>query len=164
VLNEQETPKIWNKFINKRAQHPPQIFIFYNLYNVSHLYNKVGLIIRFIRLIIKRKFKPCWSIIITCAASKLVMKCTLCHLHVLLLTGFLTEWYYTRRQLFTLPKHLSTPTAISGFVMLDLWFFVYCVVDLCMSLCPYYFGHCVVCHFSMYHLGIFKLFLVINIR
>jgi hypothetical protein len=74
-------------------------------------YNKVGLIIRFIRLIIKRKFKPCWSIII-----------------------------------------------ISGFVMLDLWFFVYCVVDLCMSLCPYYFGHCVVCHSSMYHLGIFKLF------
>jgi hypothetical protein len=61
-------------------------------------YNKVGLIIRFIRLIIKRKFKPCWSRIITCAASKLVMKCTLCHLNVLFLTGFLTEWYYTRRR------------------------------------------------------------------
>ena len=35
-------------------------------------YNKVGLIIRLIRLIIKRKFNPCWSRFFTC---ELVMKC-----------------------------------------------------------------------------------------
>ena len=40
---------------------------------------------------------------------------------------------------------------------------MYCFVDVCLSFCLFSFGHCVVCHSSMYHLGIFKVSLSIRI-
>jgi hypothetical protein len=32
-----------------------------------------------------------------------------------------------------------------GFVLLDLWFSVWCFVDFCIFYCLFSFGHCVVC-------------------
>ena len=56
------------------------------------------------------------------------------------------------QELFSLPEHLSTPPVFSGYVFLNLWGIVYCFVDLC----PFSFGHCVVCPSSMYNLDIFN--------
>ena len=52
--------------------------------------------------------------------------------------------------LLTLPEHLSSPPVFS--VVCVTWSLVLCVcfVDRCLSFCPFSFGHCVVCSFSIY--------------
>ena len=80
--------------------------------------------------------------------------------------GFVTR--VTRRislvERFTLPEHLSSPPVFSGAHFARS--FVFCVLlDRCLSVCPFSFGHCVVCFSSMsgflyYLVGISKLFLI----
>ena len=84
------------------------------------------------------------------------------------------------------------PRFLMGFVLLDLWFSVWCFVYLCLSFCPFlvivlsvlfwslcslsFFGHCAVCPFLVIVLsvlfrfttygcpfGIFKLFLLLHL-
>jgi hypothetical protein len=71
--------------------------------------------------------------------------------HSWLITGFVSK--LTRRvslvaqELLTLPKHLFSPQV--GFVLLDLSFMcMFCRSFL--SVCLFYFGHCVVCPSSIY--------------
>ena len=85
-----------------------------------------------------------------------------------ILAGFLTR--ETRRislveqERFTLPEHLSSPPVFSGVRFARS--FVFCVLlDRCLSVCPFSFGHCVVCFSSIsgflyYPVGISKLFLI----
>ena len=69
------------------------------------------------------------------------------------IAGFVTR--LTRRvsvveqELLTLPEHLSSPPSFSRVrITRSLVLFV-CLVDRCLSFCPFSFGHCVVC-FSIY--------------
>ena len=47
----------------------------------------------------------------------------------------------------TLPEHTSSPTFLAGFALLYCCF--PCTV-LCIIFCAFSFGHCIVCHSSMY--------------
>jgi hypothetical protein len=74
--------------------------------------------------------------------------------HLLLITGFVTR--LTRRvplveqELLTLPQHLrSSPVFIGVRVTRSLVLCV-CVLDHCLSFCPFSFGHCVVLSPSIY--------------
>ena len=85
-----------------------------------------------------------------------------------ILAGFVTR--ETRRislveqERFTLPEHLSSSPVFSGVRFARS--FVFCVLlDRCLSVCPFSFGHCVVClssiaRFLYYPVGISKLFLM----
>ena len=56
------------------------------------------------------------------------------------------------QELLTLAEQLgSSPVILLRFVLLDLWFCVWCFVDRCLSFCPFSFGHCVVCPSSFGH-------------
>ena len=46
--------------------------------------------------------------------------------------------------------NMSAPPVFSEFVLLDLWFYVKCFVDRCLSSCPLSVGHCVVSPSSTY--------------
>jgi len=51
-----------------------------------------------------------------------------------------------KQELLTLAEQLgSSPVILLRFVLLDLWFCVWCFVDRCLSFCPFSFGYCVVC-------------------
>ena len=57
------------------------------------------------------------------------------------------------QELFTLPGHLYSPPVLSGVrVTRSLVLCVHVFVDRCLSLCPFSFGHCVVCSSSIYGL------------
>ena len=42
------------------------------------------------------------------------------------------------------------PQFLVGLMLLDLYFYVKCFVDCCLSFCSFSFGHCVVCPSSIY--------------
>ena len=46
------------------------------------------------------------------------------------------------------------PVIIGGFLLLNLLFSVWCVVDRCLSFCTFSFGHSVVCPSSIYGFGL----------
>ena len=64
-----------------------------------------------------------------------------------------------QQELLTPPEHLSAPTVLVKFVLLDV--LCVCFIDRCLSFCSFSFGHCVVCRFTDfdYPFGILKLFL-----
>ena len=51
------------------------------------------------------------------------------------------------QELLTLPEHVISPPFLVGFVLLVLQFYVYVV-------CPFSFGHCVVCTYSIYRFAL----------
>jgi hypothetical protein len=78
-------------------------------------------------------------------------------------TRFTQRVQLLEQELLTLPKHLSSPPVLSGVCVSRSLVVCICFVDHCMSFCPFSFGHCVVCHSSIYGfwfpVGIFNLFL-----
>ena len=84
--------------------------------------------------------------------------------------GFSLEWYFYQhitkvkikqysyvgtmplvdQELLTLPNHLSSPPVISGVRVTRSLVLCVCFVNLCLSFCHFYFGHCVVCSSSIY--------------
>jgi hypothetical protein len=50
----------------------------------------------------------------------------------------------------TLPEHPSTPLVFSGVRVTRSLVLCVCFVDLCLSFCPFSFGHCVVCLSTIY--------------
>ena len=68
-------------------------------------------------------------------------------------TGFvtrLTRWVpLVEHELLTLPKHVSSPTVLSGVRVTRSLILCVCFVDRCLSFCPFSFGHCVVCSSSI---------------
>ena len=54
------------------------------------------------------------------------------------------------RELLTLPKHLNSPTVFSGVHIPRSLVLCVCLVDRCLSFCPFSFCHCVVCSSSIY--------------
>ena len=54
------------------------------------------------------------------------------------------------QELFTLPGHLSSSPVFSGVRVTRSLVLCACLVDRCLSFCPFSFGHCVVCFSSMY--------------
>ena len=60
----------------------------------------------------------------------------------------------------TLPEHPSTPLVFSGVRVTRSLVLCVCFVDLCLSFCPFSFGHCVVCLSTIYRFRLpFNLFL-----
>jgi hypothetical protein len=55
-------------------------------------------------------------------------------------------------ELLTLLEHLSSPTVFSGVRVTRSLALCVCIVDRCLSFCPFSFGHCVVCSSSIYGL------------
>jgi hypothetical protein len=74
--------------------------------------------------------------------------------HSWLITGFVTE--LTRRvplveqELLTLPKHRSSPPVFGRVRVSRSLVLCVCLVDLRLSFCTFYFGHCVVCSSAMH--------------
>ena len=68
----------------------------------------------------------------------------------------LVYWSLIRRvqlvdqELLTLPEHLSPSRAFSGARVTPSLVLRVCFVDRCLSICPFSFGHCVVCSSSTY--------------
>ena len=54
------------------------------------------------------------------------------------------------RELLTLPKHLNSPTVFSGVHIPRSLVLCVCLVDRCLSFCPFSFCHCVVCSSLIY--------------
>ena len=63
------------------------------------------------------------------------------------------------QELLTLLEHLRSLTVFSGVRVTRSLVLCVCIVDRCLSFCPFSFGHRVVCSSSIYDYGIFKLFL-----
>ena len=86
--------------------------------------------------------------------------------HSWLIIGFATR--LTRRvplgeqELPTLPEHLRSPPVFGGVRVTRSLVLSVCFVDRCLSICTFYFGHCVVCSSSIcgfwLPFGIVKLF------
>ena len=51
------------------------------------------------------------------------------------------------QELLTLPEHLSSPPFVVGFLLLNLYIYMYV---LSIVVCTFSFGHCVVCSSSIY--------------
>jgi hypothetical protein len=96
---------------------------------------------------------PLWNICVTNDHGyvPLVVNTSWPFPHSWLFTGFVSK--LTRQvslvaqELLTLPKHLFSPLWGSCFSILVLCI---CFVDSFLSFCLFYFGHCVVCHSSIY--------------
>ena len=69
-------------------------------------------------------------------------------LHSCLITGFVTR--LTRRELLSLPEHLSSPLVFSGVQVTRSLVLYLCFVDRCLSFCTLSLGHFVVCSSSIY--------------
>ena len=54
------------------------------------------------------------------------------------------------QELPTLPEHLSSPPGFSGVRVTPFLVLCVCFVLRCLSFCPFSFGHCVVCSYSIY--------------
>ena len=57
-----------------------------------------------------------------------------------LVSGIIEKWRMSV-ELLILPGHLSSPSVLVGFVLFDLYFYVQCFEDRCLS----FYGHCDVC-------------------
>ena len=70
------------------------------------------------------------------------------------------------QELLTLPEHLSSHPVFSGVHVTRSLVLCVCIVDRCLSFCPFSFAHCVACSliygFWLPPFGIFKLFLQHN--
>jgi hypothetical protein len=55
-----------------------------------------------------------------------------------------------KQELLTLPKHLSSTPVFSGVCVTRSLALSVCVINHCLSFCPFSFGHCVVCSSSTY--------------
>ena len=71
----------------------------------------------------------------------------------------LNIWFYqnvarrvslVEQELFTPPKHMSSPPVFSGVHVTRSLVLYVCFVDLCLSFCTISFGHCIVCSSSIY--------------
>ena len=95
-----------------------------------------------------------------------------------ILSSFMTyhrfETRLTRRmpqveqELLTFPVHLSSPQVFWGVRLTRYLVVCVCFVDRCLSFCIFYFGHYVVCSFSIYGFwlppfGIFNLFYTVEV-
>ena len=71
--------------------------------------------------------------------------------HSRLITGFVTRLIrrvpLVEQELLTLPEHLSSPPFVVGFLLLNLYIYMYV---LSIVVCTFSFGHCVVCSSSIY--------------
>jgi hypothetical protein len=56
------------------------------------------------------------------------------------------------QELLILLEHLSSPTVFCGVRVTRSFVVCVCIVDRCLSFCPFSFGHCVVCSSSIYGL------------
>ena len=54
------------------------------------------------------------------------------------------------QEMLTLLVHISAPLVFSGVRVTRSLVLCVCFVDCCLSFCPFSFGHCVVCPFSIY--------------
>ena len=54
------------------------------------------------------------------------------------------------QRLLTFPEHLSSPPVLSGDRVTQSLVLCVCLVDICLSFCPFSFGHCVVGPSSIY--------------
>ena len=64
------------------------------------------------------------------------------------------------QELLTLLEHLSSPTVFSGVRVTRSLVLCVCIVDRCLSFCPFSFGHRVVCSSSIYELWYLQTVLV----
>ena len=64
------------------------------------------------------------------------------------------------QELLILSEHLSSSPVCSGLRVTQFLVLCVCLVDRCLSFCPFSFGHCVVCPFTgyKYFFRTFKLF------
>jgi hypothetical protein len=58
------------------------------------------------------------------------------------------------QELLTLPEHLSAPPVFSGVCVTRSLALCVCLVDRCLSFCPFSLGHCVVWSSSIYGFGL----------
>jgi hypothetical protein len=65
---------------------------------------------------------------------------------------YLCVWLrIVEQELLTLPEHLSSPSVFSEVRATRSLVLCVCFLDRCLSICPFYFGHCVVCPFYFGH-------------
>jgi hypothetical protein len=73
---------------------------------------------------------------------------------------YLCVWLrIVEQELLTLPEHLSSPSVFSEVRATRSLVLCICFLDRCLSICPFYFGHCVVCPFFIDEFWLLKLFL-----
>jgi hypothetical protein len=73
---------------------------------------------------------------------------------------YLCVWLHiVEQELLTLPEHLSSPSVFSEVRATRSLVLCICFLDRCLSICPFYFGHCVVCPFFIDEFWLLKLFL-----
>ena len=60
------------------------------------------------------------------------------------------QLFLVEQELLTLPEHLRSSPVFSGVLVTRSLVLCVCVVDRCLSFCPFSFGHCVVCPTSIY--------------
>jgi hypothetical protein len=54
-------------------------------------------------------------------------------------------WYQQKQVLPTRKEHLSVSRVLVGFVLLNLYFSLYCLIDHYLSFCHFFVGHCIIC-------------------
>jgi hypothetical protein len=73
---------------------------------------------------------------------------------------YLCVWLHiVEQELLTLPEHLSSPWVFSEVRATRSLVLCVCFLDRCLSICPFSFGHCVVCPFFIDEFWLLKLFL-----
>ena len=66
------------------------------------------------------------------------------------------------QELHTLLEHLSSPPVFRRVCAIRSLVLYVCFVNRCLSFCPFYFGHCVVCSSSIYRLWLPLCYLPMN--